>query len=91
MMIEGKRKELLRDGVPSTAVIKSAVKEGTKLGYPIYKLELTVRHPDGSEHPATKQGAVPPQNDGSLNPGDELPIKIEPEGGEFAVDWGGGF
>jgi hypothetical protein len=91
LLIERRRKTLLRDGAVSTAVVKTAERIETKYGYPIYKMELLVRLPNGSEHAASKQGAIPPQFDGSLEPGDELPIKIRPEDREFAIDWGGGF
>ena len=91
LLIERQRKTLLREGAQSTAVIKSAERVETKFGYPIYKLELLVRLPNGSEQPATKSGAIPHQFDGSLEPGDELPIRIRPEDREFAIDWGGGF
>ena len=82
---------LLREGAQSTAVVKTAKRVETRFGYPMYELELTVRLPNGAEHAATKSGAIPPSWDGSLDPGDELPIRIRPEDQEFAIDWGGGF
>lgn len=91
MLIERQRKSILRDGAASTAVVKTAERVETRFGYPIYKMDLLVRLPNGAEHTATKNGAIPPSWDGSLDPGDELPIKIRTEDREFAIDWGGGF
>jgi hypothetical protein len=87
LAIEGRRKAILREGEPSTAVVNSAKQVGTKAGYPIFEMGLKIRAPDGTEPIVSKHGAIPPQAAGSLEPGTELPIKIRPSDQEFAVDW----
>jgi hypothetical protein len=87
LAIEGRRREILREGEASTAVVNSAKQVGTRSGYPIFEMGLRVRAPDGSEPIISRKGAIPPQAAGSLAPGTELPIKIRRSDNEFAVDW----
>lgn len=85
--LERRRKEILREGEPSTATVNSAKQLGTRAGHPIYEMGLKLRAPDGTEPIVSKKGAIPPQFTGSLEPGTELPIKIRPSDKEFAIDW----
>lgn len=84
---ERRRKAILRDGEPSSAVVNSAKQLGMRFGYPIFEMGLKVRAPDGSEPIVSRKGAIPPQAAGSLELGTELPIKIRRSDNEFAVDW----
>ena len=85
--MERRRKELLREGEPSTATVNTSKQLGTRSGYPIFESALVVKAPDGTTSTVVKKGAVPPQFVGSLEPGTELPIKIRPSDKEFAIDW----
>jgi hypothetical protein len=87
LRMERRRKEILRDGEPSTGKVNSAKRIGTQSGYPIFKLALEIRGPDGTESIVYKRGAVPPQFADALETGTELPIKIRPSDNAFAIDW----
>ena len=72
----------------ATATVVSASKVGEKMDYPIYEMELQIARPDGSTMRVSRRGAVPVQYDGSLDPGEELPVRVDGGGGDdFAVEW----
>lgn len=88
LLRERKRVRILRDGEQATAKVVSASRTGEKMGYPIYDLELEISRADGTSTKASRNGAIPVQYDGSLDPGEELPVRVEPGGGgDFAVEW----
>jgi hypothetical protein len=87
LLIERRRVRLLRSGTPATAQITGMRPLGEKAGYPIYEWELSLKRPDGTVKTSTRRGAIPPQYEGALEPGDELPVRLADDGETFAVDW----
>ncbi|MGH2955496.1 MAG: hypothetical protein ACRDL6_00675 [Solirubrobacterales bacterium] len=87
LALERRRKRILREGEPTTAVVNSAKQIATRSGYPIFRLGLMIRRADGEESIVSRTGAIPPRMADSLEPGTELPIMIRREDGVFAVDW----
>lgn len=85
---ERKRVRMLKEGEQATATVVSATRTGEKMGYPIYDLDLEIARADGTTFRGKRSGAIPVQYDGSLDPGEELPVRVEPGGGtDFAVEW----
>jgi hypothetical protein len=88
LLHERKRVRILRDGEQATAKVVSASRTGEKMGYPIYELELEATRADGTSTTLSSHGAIPVQYDGSIDPGEELPVRLESGGGSrFAVEW----
>jgi hypothetical protein len=88
LLRERNRVRLLREGEQATAEVVSASRTGEKMGYPIYDMELQITRADGTTTRVSRSGAVPVQYDGSLEAGEELPVRVDPGGGGgFAVEW----
>ena len=87
--MERKRVSLLREGVPATATITSSRLVRRKAGFPIYDIAMDVTREDGTRSTLSKQGAIPPQFEGSVDPGTELRLRVDanPHSKLFAVDW----
>jgi hypothetical protein len=88
LLRERNRVRILREGDQATAKVVSARRTGEKMGYPLYEMELAITRADGTVSTVSRRGAVPVQYDGSLDPVEELPVRVNPDGGsDFAVEW----
>ena len=88
LLVERRRSGLLRDGVPATGVVVSSEQSGTRLGHPLFELELDVSAEDGRKARVTRKGAVPPQYAGEFAVGNEIPLRVDSDDvSVLAVDW----
>jgi hypothetical protein len=87
LLVERRRIRILREGIPATATVTSLEEIGKVAGWTNYKWTLSLTRPDGTVKTAERRGAVPPQYGGSIEAGDELPIRLDADGETFAVDW----
>ncbi|GAB2841023.1 hypothetical protein GCM10022221_45420 [Actinocorallia aurea] len=81
---------LMHTGVPATGMITAVHDTGTRLnGQPMVSLELLVTALSRPPYPVTVQSVVPLTGLARLNPGQELPIRVDPvQPQTVAVLWG---
>jgi hypothetical protein len=85
---ERRRRRILREGVPSTATVRSIEEVRPDPRNPIYKMSFAVALPSGGTRDVERLGAIEVQYAGSIAVGTELPIRMDPDEPEhFAVDW----